>query len=257
MSKYKNQLNSLVSKYQKGGILNKDNFDKDWYGSYTDIPNFSYRDVPSTAKRWQYLSDLYGQDTSGFDLKTQEGLNKLAGALQKKGLNNYNSVANDYAMNMAPTRDGLRNLIENGVFSPNELKSMGVKMDSNNLPTLGVDETKMSVEDKGKLVKAIQTKLNSGDYDKFKNSYVSTNFNDDKAYHRFFEMRDVGFDNQDELDAFSKERGFDILDNDKGIYKTDKTGAYVRLFLNDKAKETPDTPDSVLIHDMPYLYTYI
>lgn len=247
MSRYKTQLSSLISKYQKGDlILNPKNFDQNWYGDYTDKPNFKHRDIPATAERWKYLSNLYDQDTTDFDLTSQDGINKLADVLQNKGLNEYNSVASDYAMNMAPTRDGLRNLIENGVFTTKELKDMGVKMDSKDMPILGVDEIEMSEDKKAKIVGTIQDRLSSDDFNKFKKSYESTNFNDGKGYHRFFEIRDVKFDNDEELQKFAKDRGFTILDKDKGIYKTDKTGAYVRLFSGDKNPETPQpaTPTS-------------
>ncbi len=76
----------------------------------------------------------------------------------------------------------------------------------------------MTVQNKRKLVNDIQSRLNSENFSNFKNSYINKNFVDDKAYHRFFEIRTVQFDSQDELDKFKADRGFKNLDGSDDIY---------------------------------------
>lgn len=259
MNNLRNQIQNIVNKYSRGGnihyaqnglVLNSKNFDSDWYGDYTDVPNFDYRDVNNTSKRWQYLASLYGMDLNGYDVNSQEGLNKVAGSLQRKGISDYSPVSKHYAMNMAPTRDGLRDLVKNGVFTAKELKDMGVKLDANGLPTLGVDEIKMSTNDKAKLVSSIQERLGKEEYVQHKDSYINRNFVDDKAYHRFFEMRDVEFDSQEELDDFVKERGFNTLEGGDGIYTTGKTGAYVKLRVKDPVAQPEEAkPNDVVSNE--------
>lgn len=220
----------LLPEYKGGGII-WDEFDQ-YQTNYQNLPNYRHGD----QRQAERLRNILYNSGSGIDptsLSSQSLQDQYAGQYQNWIYNDLRAVAEDYSASMAPTKKGLEYLINNGVMTNTDFEKLGVSVPKRAGQVLGFQDGDLS-EDKIKEVNSyILDKLGS---DKRKEEYLQNNFVDNKWFYRAPEIRTVKFDS--EADRDSKLEGYQNLGN--GIYKSKKTGLYLRPEIQDQP--APNTP---------------
>lgn len=233
---------------QSGAAIGRDNFDE-FRTNYVFDPNYEYGNLSEEAKAIVPFLERNGIQYNPEDLKTQAGLDKLAGMAQQAFRGNFKGVSNDYSSKVAATQQGLQTALDSGLVTQKELTSLGVKVNKGQV--LRGSKGIVPKNNENKLVELITTKgqNNPTAY----NQYVDKNFVDNKWYFRNPNIRTVEFNTQQEIDDYVKKNNFNVVEdvNGKKIYNTDKQGLYFNPVLKGqtpvteepaKAK-TPDNPD--------------
>lgn len=207
--------------YAQIGIKTKSEWDK-YLTDYTWDPNYDYKNIAEEAKYIVPFLERNGIKYNPEDLKTQEGMDKLAGLAQQSFRTNFGGVSDHYSSLVAATQNGLQTALDNKLVSEKELTNLGVSISKGKIMrgSKGIipKENEQKVVD---LITANGTKTPEG-YKK----YVDANFVDNKWYFRNPNIQTVEFDTQKELDDYTK--GFKTQIDNKGskIYYSDKQGLY-------------------------------
>ncbi|MCA9749271.1 MAG: hypothetical protein KC414_09200 [Romboutsia sp.] len=226
-----------LPKYQKGGTEEGDPlFGLDLLNSilsnYSNDPTYGYKDIKGETSRINQALQEYGIDLpEQFKNKkgnySQQDLDTLAGYLQKAVIESNPNIARDYGTNVAPTADGLNYLLSKGL--PKEYVSK--LLTANGKIKSGTKEGSLSSEDISKITDWAKTNLDNTAL----TEYAQTNFNDNKWYYRYPELKAVYYKDKE---AFNRGKGTDS-NLESQIYTTDKTGLYEdRYLLQDKVFNT-------------------
>lgn len=221
---------------QSGTITPRSEFDK-FRASYTFDPNYEYGNLAEEAKAIIPFLKRNGIQYDPKDLLTQTGLDKLAGLAQQAFRGKFKGVSNDYSSKVAATQKGIQTALDNGLVSEKDLKDLGVKVDKGQV--LRGSKGIVPKSNEGKLVDLITTK--GKDNPTAYNQYVDNNFVDNKWYFRNPDIRTVEFANQQEIDDYVKQNGYNVIEdvNGKKIYNTDKQGLYFNPVI--KSASSSDT----------------
>lgn len=216
---------------------------KDYYTGYTWDPSYKYGDLPNTQKRAQYLYDINGipYEQGYWDNQAdQMTLDKIFGAMQVGMIDRYPTTTTDYMTRRSNTKQDLDKYLEEGWVTEKQLNDLGIKT-ANGKVIRGVREQELGKEVDDKIYEL----LNTADQEKL-NEYRTKGFYDNKAYYRGFEVPEVQFDSQQDLDNYLKETSFTAHTEPDGtkVYKTDKEGLYFRPLIKDTPAEKPpaETP---------------
>ena len=217
-----------IVEYAKAGIKVGDF--KKIIDSYTWDPPYKRGDIEKQAERLKPILDQLGIKYDEKQLSTQDGQDALAGIAQKKFTELYPETSKHYSSKVAPTQMGLQTALDNGLVNQEELKALGVKVKDNKI--LVGSQSMVPKENIGKLIQLITDKRSTNE-EAYK-KYVDSNFIDNKWFHRFADVQDVNFDNQEELDKFLKEGDYKKVEdaNGKTIYSSNKTGLYFNPITN-------------------------
>lgn len=233
---------------QLGTAIGRDNFEE-FRTNYVFDPNYEYGNLSEEAKAIVPFLERNGIQYNPEDLKTQAGLDKLAGMAQQAFRGNFKGVSNDYSAKVAATQQGLQTALDSGLVTQKELTSLGVKVNKGQVLRGSKGIVPKNNEDK--LVSLITTKgqNNPTAY----NQYVDKNFVDNKWYFRNPNIRKVEFNTQQEIDDYVKKNNFNVVEDINGnkIYNTDKQGLYFSPVLkgqptapaNPATEKTPVNPD--------------
>ena len=205
---------------QEGGGIKAIN---EYLSQWEDKPTYKYGDVQATANRFRPFFDKYGIEYTADDLNSLEKIDKLSGQLQTKLIEKHPELAEDYGEKIEPTRQGLQWLVDNKAINPSDY---GLKLQNGKVPVgsygnlSDVQQKKLQID-----VQALEGQK--------KKEFAKTNYNDNQAFFRTLDAKDIEFTNKAEYDQY-------IKDNEKNkvgdFYRTDKTGAYIKPIL----KETPE-----------------
>ena len=207
--------------YAQIGIKTKSEWDK-YLTDYTWDPNFEYKNLEEEAK---YIVPFLERNDIKYnpeDLKTQEGMDKLAGLAQQSFRTNFGGVSDHYSSLVAATQNGLQTALDNKLVSEKELTNLGVKILKGKV--LRGSKRIVPQENEQKVVDLITA--NGAKSPEGYKKYVDANFVDNKWYFRNPNIQTVEFDTQKELDDYTK--GFKTQIDNKGskIYYSDKQGLY-------------------------------
>lgn len=231
-SKVKND-NKYSHKYQKGGNF-YENYNpyfstnpsyegklKEWQNKQFYKPEYELGDVNQTATRFKELADNSGVAYTEDDFKNMDSLNKLAGRIQQKVIQDKPTLAKHYGLNIYPTRQGLQQLVDKKIINP---KEYGIKLIDGKVPRGSYDTLSQEQQDK------MQAKI-QGLPKKEKEDYAVTNFNDNLAYFRGI-MTKEQYLPKDEFNKFV-DSNKDSLVGD-GYYSTKQEGVYVKPYTNNE-----------------------
>ena len=206
--------------YQEGSGIKAIN---EYLSQWEDKPTYKYGDVQATANRFRPFFDKYGIEYTADDLNSLEKIDKLSGQLQTKLIEKHPELAEDYGEKIEPTRQGLQWLVDNKAINPSDygLKLQNGKVSVGSYGNLSdVQQKKLQID-----VQALEGQK--------KKEFAKTNYNDNQAFFRTLDAKDIEFTNKAEYDQY-------IKDNEKNkvgdFFRTDKTGAYIKPIL----KETPE-----------------
>lgn len=208
--------------------------------NYTWDANYEYGNLSEQAKAIIPFLQRNGIPFNQDDLKTQAGMDRLAGLAQQAFRNNFRGVSNDYSSKVASTQQGLQTALDQGLVTQKDLKNLGVKVDKGQV--LRGSKGLVPKDNEQKLVDLITTR--GKDKPEAYNKYVDNNFVDNKWYFRNPNIRSVEFNSQKEIDDYVKKNGYDVIEDVNGnkIYNTDKQGLYFNPVI--KGKQTPVTDQS-------------
>lgn len=192
--------------------------------NYESTPTYKFSEVTGQASKdrlWS-LIDMWG----GLEGVTKENINsadkttldKIAGKLQDKVVNEVPELAVDYGLNVAPTRQGLEWLVKNKSIDPKEYPSLF----KDGKPLRGSYESPEARAAFKEVVKNIPE-------EKMK-EYAEANYKDNSWYFRSIAKKQVEFDNEDEYRKWLVDHKGDRV-GESGFYKTDKEGAYAQPVL--------------------------
>lgn len=221
--------------YAQVGKKTRSEFDE-YLGKYTWDPTYEYGNLEEQAKAIVPFLERNGIAYDPADLKTQAGMDALAGKAQQAFRTGYQDVSNHYSSNVAPTQTGLQTALDNKLISETELKNLGVKVSNGKILRGAKGIVPKSNEQK---VTDIITKNGTDNKDGYK-KYVDTNFVDNKWYFRNPDVQTVTFDTQEELDDYTGKFKTTFDKDGKKIYYSDKQGLYFTPELAG-SKATPDS----------------
>ena len=200
---------------------------EDYLAQWKDTPDYGYPDVPKIAERFKPFFDKYGVAYDDNNLSSIEGLDALAGSLQTNISTKYPELAEDYGMNIAPTRDGLQWLLDNKKINKDLVESIGIRNGKVNSGSYGG----LTESERAELQKTINS-LPEAD----RKVYSKKNYLDSKAYFRTLDAQEIPFESKEEYDKWVDEN------KDKKVgdyYRTSKTGAYIKPIFQETPNATP------------------
>lgn len=224
---------------QAGNRVSRTDFDK-LRADYVWDANYDYGNLDEEAKAIVPFLERNGIKYNPEDLKTQAGMDKLAGLAQQAFRNNFKGVSNHYSSQVAATQQGLQTALDNGLLSQKNLRDLGVKVNKGQV--LRGSKGLIPSENEQKLVDLITKK--GKDNPNAYNQYVDKNFVDNRWYFRNPNIRTVEFDSQKDIDEYVKKNGYDVVEDISGnkIYNTDKQGLYFNPVLKGQAPAEPVSP---------------
>ena len=207
--------------YAQKGKKTKMEWDK-YLTDYTWDPNFEYKNLEEEAKHIVPFLERNDIKYNPEDLKTQEGMDKLAGLAQQAFRTNFSGVSDHYSSLVAATQNGLQTALDNKLVSEKELTNLGVSISKGKI--MRGSKGIIPKENEQKVVDLITA--NGAKSPEAYKKYVDSNFVDNKWYFRNPNIQTVEFDTQKELDDYTK--GFKTQIDNKGskIYYSDKQGLY-------------------------------
>lgn len=232
---------------QSGIVTPRSEFDT-FRANYVFDPNYEYGNLSEEAKAIIPFLKRNGIEYNPEDLKTQAGLDRLAGLAQQSFRTNFKGVSNDYSSKVAATQQGLQTALDSGLVTQKELTDLGVKVNKGQV--LRGSKGIIPKENENKVVDLITAK--GKDNPTAYNQYVDKNFVDNKWYFRNPDIRTVEFNTQQEIDDYVKKNNFNVVEdvNGKKIYNTDKQGLYFKPVLK-SASESPATQQASASQNTP------
>ena len=234
-----------VESFQPGGQYKKTLREfNDYMSNYSWNPNYEYGNLQEQAQAIVPFLERNGISYNPDDLKTQVGMDKLAGLAQQSFRTNYTPISDHYSSLVAPTQRGLQTALNNGLITEKELQNLGVKVSKGTV----LRGSKGIIPD-GNEQKVLNTITKNGEKNKegYK-KYVDTNFVDNKWYFRNPNIQTVTFDTQKELDDYTKNFKTSFDSNGEKIYYSDKQGLYFKpevLNRNESFSQTDNTSNPV------------
>ena len=230
-----------AGQFQSGGIT-VDEYDK-YKANYKSTPTYEYGNLDEQRKTLIEFLERNNIPYNEEDLKTQKGMDKLAGLAQQAFRNNYKGVSDHYSSMVASTQTGLQTALDNKLVTEDELVKLGVKVSKGKI--LRGSQGIVPKGNERKVVDLIATrgKDNPEAYKK----YVDTNFVDNKWFYRNANIQTVNFDTQEQLDGYVKDNNLKFDENGKAIYYSGTEGLYFTPVLKNKPGEiaTP-SPEAVV-----------
>ena len=225
---------------QAGGSLTKKQY-KDLEDVYTWDPTYDYGSLEEEAKAIIPFLERNGIEYKPGDLKTQEGMDRLAGLTQNKFRTGYKPVSDHYSSQVASTQTGLQTALDNKLITSDELISLGVKVKDGKI--LRGSKGIVPKDNEQKVVDIITTngKSNPDAYTK----YVDTNFVDNKWYFRNPNVQTVDFDSKEEMDDFTKDYTIKMDNNGEAIYYSNKQGLYFKPQFKGTPVKAPEGTEKV------------
>ena len=209
--------------YAQKGKKTKSEWDK-YLTDYTWDPSFEYKNLAEEAKQIVPFLERNDIPYTAEDLKTQSGMDRLAGLAQQKFRTDYQGVSDHYSSKVASTQTGLQTALDSKLISEKELTDLGVKVSKGKI--LRGSKGLVPKENEQTVVSII-TQNGSKSPEAYK-KYVDTNFVDNKWYFRNPDIQTIEFETQQELDDYTKGFKTQIDSNGSKIYYSDKEGLYFR-----------------------------
>ena len=205
---------------------------EDYLSQWMDKPTYKYGDTKATAERFKPFFDKYGIKYTDADLTSNDKLDALAGQLQTKLIETNPELAEDYGERIEPTRKGLQWLVDNKAIKPLDygLKLINSKVAIGSYGNLSdVQQKKLQID-----VQALEGEK--------KKEFSKTNYNDNQAFFRTLDAKDIEFTDKAEYDQYVK-------DNEKNkvgkFFRTDKIGAYINPIFKEGVKSTEKAVDNI------------
>jgi hypothetical protein len=214
---------------------------QDYLAQWRDKPDYQYKDIAKTAERFKPFLDKYGVKYTDKELKTIGGLDNLAGKLQETISSKYPELAEDYGINIEPTRKGLQKLLDKGIIKKGEF---GVETDNNGKVKIGSFNVLSADNQKG--IKAKIDALTEKD----KKEYAKSNYVDYESYFRTLDAKEIEFKDKAEYDKYLEDNKAKKIGD---YYKTDKVGAYIKPIY--KPSGTPPEDPTKPANETPPSYT--
>ena len=205
---------------------------------YRNEPDYPYNNVEGETKRLKVFASQVGTNIDEFDLTTRDGRDRAAGKIQRDAIKKNPEVIAHYTMNKPLTKADIDYTISSGLVDRKFYTDQGIKFGKNGKALKGTMESGMTAEDALKISEKLLPILNKKGNEEKKADFISK-FVDDKWYYRFNDTRKVGFKNQEEADAFTK----DYTDVGNGTFYSNKTGLYFKPVITDGTKNTEATKD--------------
>lgn len=233
-NKFKNGGMKKKNYYAEGGMAAIDAYLK----SKTDRPTYNYGDLPATYQRFKELADARGLKYDDINQKDLVSLGKLAGRTQKYDFENTPELAIDYGLDVPLTKSGVDLLLKNPTMVATLKQSNPTLLAKLQGTGRGMLENKFTESDNSYISDLVRA---TGD-DKFKENFAKVNYNDNKAYFRGIDKKEIEFTDENEYNKYLQENAKNKIGD---YYKTSKSGIYIKPVF--KKTGVVSTPDNVVV----------